>query len=321
MTVTIALAGDTMLGRGVARQLADFGPRSLFAPELKPVIDQADLFLLNLECCVSARGHRAPLPGKAFFFRAPPSAADALALLGVDAVTLANNHALDYGPQALADTRSLLADAGIEAVGAGPDLARARAPLVLTAGGLRIGLLGIADHPEEYAAGPHTPGTAYADLHNGVPRWLTEAVRDLRQDTDVTLVTAHWGPNMATSPVRHVLRSAPALLDAGATLIVGHSAHVFQGFTRHVLFDLGDFIDDYATDGRLRNDLGLLFLLTLDGASLRRVDAFPLGLRYCHTRPATPREYAWIRHRLTTACASLGTSVTAEDGHLMARWD
>ncbi|MFD4143966.1 CapA family protein [Streptomyces sp. NPDC058572] len=320
MTLTIALAGDTMLGRGVAGHLDAFGPGSLFAPELKSVVDRADLFLLNLECCVSARGHRARIPGKPFFFRAPPSAAEALALLGVDVVTLANNHALDYGPEALDDTLSLLADAGIGTVGAGPDAARARAPLVLKAGGLRIGLLGIADHPEEFAAGPDTSGTAYADLHHGVPPWLTEAVRDLREDTDITLVTAHWGPNMAPRPVRDVERSAPALLDAGADLVIGHSAHVFQGFTRRVLFDLGDFIDDYAVDPRLRNDLGLLFLATLEGRSLRRVDAYPIALDYCHTRPAAPDEYAWIRSRLTRACAPFGTTVTDEGDRLTARW-
>ncbi|MGW7001994.1 CapA family protein [Streptomyces sp. NPDC054933] len=320
MTVKLALAGDTMLGRGVAEWLARYGPGSLFAPELKETAAEADAFVLNLECCVSDRGRPAPIPGKPFFFRAPPVAVEALAELGVDAVSLANNHALDFGPTALSDTRALLAATGIRVVGAGATDEQARAPVVLTVGGLRIGLLGVVDHAEEFAAGPHQPGTAYADLASGVPAWLTEAVRALRQRTDITLVAVHWGPNMVGHPVRHVRKAAPVLTAAGATLVMGHSAHVFHGFTRQVLFDLGDFIDDYAVHPLLRNDLGLLFLVTLDESAVRCVEAVPLTLKYCHTRLARGTDYTWIRDRLSRVCAAFGTDITDRDGRLTACW-
>ncbi|CCB72802.1 MULTISPECIES: CapA family protein [Streptomycetaceae] len=320
MTVRLALAGDTMLGREVAGRLARCGADALFAPEVGRAAAAADLFVLNLECCVSDRGAPAPVPGKPFFFRAPPGAVRALAGLGVDAVTLANNHALDFGPEALADTRELLAGAGIAAVGAGPDVAAARAPAVLTAGGVRVGLLGVTDHPEEFAAGPDRPGTAYADLWSGVPGWLTDAVAALRERCDVAVVTVHWGPNMTPRPVAHVRRCAPGLLAAGATVVAGHSAHVPHGFTRRVLYDLGDFIDDYAVHPVLRNDLGVLWLVTLDGPVVRRVDAVPLALDFCHTRRAVGAEYAWMRDRLTSACAELGTPLGDMGDRLTARW-
>jgi poly-gamma-glutamate synthesis protein (capsule biosynthesis protein) len=97
MAMILGLAGDTMLGRGVAHRLA--GPRSMppFAPGVRDVVGRADLFFANLECCVSTRGERIRLPGKPFFFRAPPRAGRVLAALGVDIVSLANNHALDFG--------------------------------------------------------------------------------------------------------------------------------------------------------------------------------------------------------------------------------
>jgi poly-gamma-glutamate capsule biosynthesis protein CapA/YwtB (metallophosphatase superfamily) len=152
MTVTLALAGDTMLGRSVARTLATTPPEALVAPEVRAAMGQADLVVLNLECCISERGRPWEAPGKPFFFRAPPRAVELLALLGTDCVTLANNHALDYGFDALTDTLDHLTAAGITTVGAGGDLDQARRPAMLTAGGLRV-----ADHPANFATGPDGP--------------------------------------------------------------------------------------------------------------------------------------------------------------------
>jgi poly-gamma-glutamate synthesis protein (capsule biosynthesis protein) len=125
---------------------------------------------------------------------------------------------------------------------------------------------------------------------------------------------------MAPSPVPHVLRTATLLLDAGATLIAGHSAHVFQGVQGGILFDLGDFIDDYAVDPVLRNDLGLLWLVTLDAGGPIRIEAVPLFLDFCHTRLADAEDAAWIRKRFRGACAAMGTEVTEEGGRLVIAW-
>jgi poly-gamma-glutamate capsule biosynthesis protein CapA/YwtB (metallophosphatase superfamily) len=320
MTVTVALAGDTMLGRGVARALATTPPEALVAPEVRATLGQADLVVLNLECCISERGRRWAAPGKPFFFRAPPRAVELLVLLGTDCVTLANNHALDYGVDALADTLEQLAAAGIATVGAGADLAQARRPATLTAGGLRVAVVGDTDHPADFAAGPDRPGVAFADLDRQVPGWLAELVREAGAQADVTLVTPHWGPNMTPAPVGHVRRAAAALVDAGATLIAGHSAHVPHGVAGRVLYDLGDFLDDYRVDPRLRNDLGLLFLVTLDAAGPLRLEAFPLKLDFCHTRLADGEDAAWIRRRFRAACAELGTAVQDEADRLVISW-
>ena len=312
----LALAGDTMLGRGVAEAISE--AQSLVAVEVAAAAAEADLFVLNLECCISAGGERWPDPHKPFFFRAPPEAASLLAGLGVDCVTLANNHALDFGYDALLETLEHLRESGIASVGAGPSVAEARAPAVLGAGGSRLGVVAFADHPADFAAGSARPGIAYADLRGeGVPGWVLESVRDV--DADVTLVTPHWGPNMAAEPRRYVREAAKVLVDAGATLVAGHSAHVFQGVAGRVLYDLGDFLDDYAVDAGLRNDLGLLFLVTLDERGPHRIEAVPLKLDYCHTRLATRDEAAWTAHRFRTACAAFGTEVADENGRLVVR--
>ncbi|HXQ57727.1 MAG TPA: CapA family protein [Actinomycetes bacterium] len=318
MTVTVALVGDTMLGRGVGQALARTPPEGLVAPEVRAVLGEADLVVLNLECCISERGRPWDAPGKAFLFRAPPRAVELLVLLGADCVTLANNHALDYGVDALADTLDLLAGAGIATVGAGPDLERARRPATLVAGGLRVAVLGVTDHPPDFAAGPDRPGVAFADLGRRLPDWLAQGVA--AADAEVVLVTPHWGPNMTSEPVGHVRRAAAALLEAGATLVAGHSAHVPHGVAGPVLYDLGDFLDDYRVDPRLRNDLGLLFLVTLDGQGPVRLEALPLKLEFCHTRLATGADAAWTRRRFRSACAALGTTVDEEADRLTINW-
>jgi poly-gamma-glutamate synthesis protein (capsule biosynthesis protein) len=308
--VTLALAGDTMLGRAVGQRL-NAGPfEAFFSPAVRELTAGADAFVLNLECCVSDRGARWDAPGKPFFFRAPPRAADLLAWLGVDCVTLANNHALDYGPAALRDTRTHLAASGIGVVGAGADVDQAREWRVVTVGDLRLGVLGITDHPEDFAAGPGRPGVAYADLYGGVPEWLRQRVAAMAEEVDVALVTPHWGPNMSSRPVPHVRAAARVLLDAGASLVAGHSAHVCHGVAGPVLFDLGGFIDDYVVHPRLRNDLGLLFLVTLDPDGPVGLEAVPLALDFCRTRLADAAERAWLADRFTAACAELGTEVT-----------
>jgi poly-gamma-glutamate synthesis protein (capsule biosynthesis protein) len=314
--VTLALAGDTMLGRKVAEAITMAGPEALFADDIVEITRAADLFVLNLECCISERGIGWPDPRKPFFFRAPPAAMKVLTRLGVDCVTLANNHAFDYGPRALFDTFEHLLSAGIAWVGAGRNEAEARAPAVLEANGVRLGVLGCGDHPVEYAAVDGAAGIAYVNLQRGLD-WLPAAIDRLEADVDIVLVTPHWGPNMTPTPLPYVRRAGHALIEAGATLIAGHSAHVFHGVEPPILYDLGDFIDDYAVDPVLRNDLGLLFLITLDERGPRRLEAVPLKLSYSHTRLAEGDEAAWIRRRFSAACGEFGTDVAEENGRLV----
>jgi poly-gamma-glutamate capsule biosynthesis protein CapA/YwtB (metallophosphatase superfamily) len=310
---TLALSGDTMLGRGVAEALIADPATPLVAPEVAAQIASADAFVLNLECCISDRGTQFPDPRKPFFFRAPPLAAERLAALGATAVTLANNHALDYGPVALMDTLRYLEAAGITAVGAGADRVVARTPRLIDCGQLRLRIVAFSDHPADYAAGPEEPGIAFANLRSAPPEWTLHATRP-GADADAVLVTPHWGPNMLSQPLEYVRRAAEALVAAGATLVAGHSAHIFQGVTSRVLFDLGDFLDDYAVDPELSNDLGLLWLVDIDAGGPRRIRALPLAVDYCFTREASDGEADWIARRLRDLCAPFGTAVERSGG-------
>jgi poly-gamma-glutamate capsule biosynthesis protein CapA/YwtB (metallophosphatase superfamily) len=317
MAVRVALAGDTMLGRGVGERLAADPGHALLAAELEAIAREADLFIVNLECCISDRGERARDPEQGFLFRAPPVAAERLAQMGVTCVTLANNHVLDFGPEALQDTLTHLQSAGIAAVGAGPDDAAAGTPVVLLSGGLRVRVVAATDHPSAYSAAADRPGVAFADLHHhDIPAWLRERSAP-GPDADVVIVSPHWGPNMRASPVAHVRRAAVALEEAGATLVAGHSAHVPQGPSGRTLFDLGDFIDDYSVDSLLRNDLGLLWLITLDAGGPLEVEGVPVKLELAHTRQASHVEATLLLALLEERCAAVGSTVQRDGERLV----
>ena len=319
----VALAGDAVLAGGVGARLLREPPTAVVAPELLELLRDADLFVLNLEGGVSAAGEPWPALHR-IWYRAPPEAVDLLALLGVDCVTLANNHMLDYGVDALLDTIERLHGAGIATAGAAVDRRGARAPAWLRHGDFHLAVLSVCDHERQYAAGRRTPGIAFADLARGVPGWLARTVRDAAARADAVLVSPHWGPNWTTAPPDHVRRAVPALRAAGATLVAGHSAHVFHGVEGPVLYDLGNFFDDFFDEGTTapdrRSDRSLLWFVDLGPTGPTRLEAVPVIVRECRTDLARGDDRAWVATRFRQACAALGTEVREEDGRLVVTW-
>jgi poly-gamma-glutamate capsule biosynthesis protein CapA/YwtB (metallophosphatase superfamily) len=310
---TIGLLGDVMLGRSVAGRLAEVAPEELWAPEVREVCASCDLVVCNLECCISDRG--APtdrVRRKPFFFRGPPDAVRSLEAIGVGAVGLANNHALDYETEALVDTLAHLDGDGIAVAGAGRDLHAARKPASLEVAGTTVGLVAVTDHPSEFAAGEKEPGIAHADLSAGLPEWLGAEFARAREECDWLIAFPHWGPNMTTEPARWQRMAAAALQEAGADLVAGHSAHVFHGVgwgaRGPVVYDLGDALDDYRVDSKLRNDLGLMAIWR-PGDPERELELVGLELEFCFTRVAEGPAADWIARRLDSACGELGTMV------------
>lgn len=311
--IAIGLLGDVMLGRMVVEAVERQPPEALWAPELRELASSLDLVVCNLECCISERGRPTPLiEGKPFFFRGPPAAVKALKAMNIRAVGLANNHALDFGEQALQDTLELLRAAGIAAGGAGFERDAARSAVTVPVDGLRVGLIAVTDHPVEYAAAPERWGVAFARMRDGPPEWLLAQIGALREDCDLVIAFPHWGPNMTTRPSRWQRRAAAALHAAGADLVAGHSAHLFHGVGWNdggpTLFDLGDVLDDYMVDPELRNNLGVLAIWR--PRSDPELELVGLRLGYCYTRLAEGADADWIAARLSHACRELGTSVT-----------
>jgi poly-gamma-glutamate synthesis protein (capsule biosynthesis protein) len=190
------------------------------------VLRSADLAVLNLETAITDRGTPQP---KEFTFRAPPRAVAVLRQAGVDAVSVANNHGMDYGRVGLADTLAAARAAGMPLLGAGQDDQAAWTPLRREVNGVRISVLAATDVLDDFAitswvAGPGTPGLASAKDTDR----LLAVVRAERAAVDVVVVFLHWGQERIVCPTARQQQLARLLADAGADIVVGSHAHVVQ---------------------------------------------------------------------------------------------
>ncbi len=314
----IVLTGDVMLGRNVAQALDEEGPRHVWGNALE-LFEQAEATFANLECVIATQGD--PEPGRTFHFRAPPEATQALELANVRVATLANNHALDFQGPALTETLDRLSRAGIESTGAGQGPQAAWEPVRTTVDGTSVGVVATTDNVASWDAQRRQPGVAYApaDPDKGAFQRLAREVSALAREASIVIVSAHWGPNMVTEPSPTRRDAAHALLNAGADIVWGHSAHVFQGVERTaqglILHDAGDTVDDYRIDPRKRNDVGFVFQVRLTGRRVGRVRLDPIRIdpKACQVKRADASAAGWARDRMRELCATFGTHLEETD--------
>lgn len=301
---TIAFVGDVMLGRGVNAEIWQRPPEYAWGDTL-PVLREADTVIANLECAITS--HQGAWSGspKTFFFRGEPRVVEVLQVGNIGCVSLANNHTLDFGERGLRDTVKYLSKAGIAYVGAGKNETEAAAPVVFSAGSFRVAMIALTDNEPPFAAGPRTPGTNYFDLSDekkALDKLAIMMAAAGQSGADVTVLSLHWGPNMVTIPPEHFRRFARAAIDMGVDIVHGHSAHVFQGVERYqgglILYDTGDFLDDYAIDPVYRNDWSFIFLVDVEIRGVSRLRMLPVRLAYAQVNMAEGADTRDIKDRM-----------------------
>lgn len=312
----LLLGGDVMLGRLVSRVLAREGADYPLGA-LRGLIARADLFLVNLECAISASPMRFAGAPKAFYFRAGPEAARVLQSAGIILVSLANNHVLDAGQQGLADTLAILAKHGIASAGAGRNLAEAAAVRSLHCRGQHLGVLAVCDHQEDFAATADSPGIHHLDLRrSSARRLLVEQVQRQAPGFDHLIVSLHWLPNWVPRIPPGYRELAGELVEAGARVLWGHSPHHILGTQLWpggaAIYSTGDLVDDYALDPIYRNDRQLLYLIELGDTGVERVVAYPVTLDIGRAEPADARARRWIGDWLRDCCRPLGSEPAPE---------
>ena len=316
--LTLAFTGDVMLGRLVNDRLKTMQPEEAWGDVL-PHLAQADLRIVNLECALTK--HRQPWmrTEKMFHFRADPEAVRVLQAARIDACALANNHILDFEERGLFDTLHGLDAAGIRHAGTGADAAEAAAPAMLEVHGVspcRVALLSCTDNQPDFAAKAEHPGTNYLEvsLQKETLARIANGIAQARaQGADLVVFSNHWGANFVERPSPEFRSFARRVIELGADIYYGHSAHICQGIEiyqgKPILYDTGNFIDDYAVHPLLRNDRSCLFKMMFEHGRLNRIELLPVSLDVGYVALARGKEFGDICARMEMLCAEFGTAL------------
>jgi poly-gamma-glutamate synthesis protein (capsule biosynthesis protein) len=237
--IVVSAVGDIMLDASSRPVMDKEGYDYVFA-QVRPFFSGSHIVFGNLEGPLT--DHGAQEQDKRFTFRSPPDKVSAaLKNAGINVVTLANNHTLDYGAEGLAQTLETLDAAGIRHVGAGPNITAARQPAIMEVNGKKVALLGYSiTLPENFYATEHRPGTAFA-----YEEQVQADIIAARKQADIVLVAFHWGQEGKTQLREYQTRIGRLAIDSGASAVIGHHPHILQGIEKYhggiILYSMGNF--------------------------------------------------------------------------------
>lgn len=226
------------------------GVYGILSEETVSLLTGADIFLLNNEFTFSNRG--TPISGKAFTFRAAPERVNLLKDVGADIVSLANNHAYDYGADAFADTLEILNDANVPYIGAGENIEEAAKPYYFIVNGRKYGF-SAATKAEKHILTPEAGETSSGVMRTYDPKKYIEVIKAAEQECDYNIAYVHWGAEGSHKIQDGLYEMGAKFIDAGADIVVGAHAHVLQGIQYYkgvpIVYNLGNFIfNSYTVD-------------------------------------------------------------------------
>jgi len=277
--VRIAAIGDLLLTTRPGERSVGRGLETL-SDEIRQLFQTCDIVLANFECT---------LPGEDVIATEPrvfttESQTQGLAKAGINAVTLGNNHAFDAGDKGFCHLTELLEDLNISWFGAGLNLSAASDPLILTIKNIKIAIIGVVDASTgmKRFAGPASSGVAPCD-----EQLLCRQIKDLRRQADHIIISPHWGDERFRFPSPNQVEQAHALINAGASMILGHHPHVVQGMELYqnspIIYSLGNFFanhvywenGDFLTWNRFERT-GCILLAELDHKKINNIQQIPV---------------------------------------------
>ena len=286
---TVCFAGDINLDENwCTTQYMSAQPNGIYdciSEELVGFMQDADIMCLNNEFSYSTQG--APLAGKAYTFRANPERVEVLQQLGVDAVTLANNHVYDYGKEAMMDTFAVLEDAGIPYFGAGDTLQRAMKPLYLEVDGKTIALVA-ASRAEKYKMTPQATDVEPGILRCYDTELFLQVIKEAKEHADFCIAFVHWGTEYSYDLEQVQLDTGKEYLDAGADVVIGAHSHCLQGMEYYdgkpIIYSLGNY---WFNEKTLDTMLLLLHFSGDDSETQLTVQVIPAVQSGCRTTYAS----------------------------------
>lgn len=309
--VLIGFAGDVMIGRLVNETIQQRGYSYPWGNTIS-LLKKPDITLINLETTLTTQTLAVP---KVFNFKASPSSVKTLQEANIDIVNLANNHVLDFGQKGLLETIDVLDSANIKHIGAGKNIQETQQPVILKKNTISIGFIGYTDNEPTWLATATNPGTNYIKV--GDSEKIKDSITKLRDTVDIIILSIHWGPNMREKPSQEFVHFAHEMIDMGIDIIHGHSAHIFQGVeiykNKLILYDTGDFVDDYVVDPLLPNDQSFFFEVTVDKDGPAHVQLTPVIIRDMQVNIAEGNTKTTIIKKMQQLSAQFGTHIN-DDG-------
>ncbi|KAF1024129.1 MAG: Capsule biosynthesis protein CapA [Paracidovorax wautersii] len=309
----IAWGGDINLGRRQHYMTPKPGQPHALAGI--PALHAADLAIANLECVVATSGETGVDKGEQgpFYYRARPQMLRVLLDAGIGMVSVANNHAGDYGPAALAEQRQWLDAVGVGHAGSGDCLDDAFRPALHRVGDLVVALFAIDTTQTQFAATPTRGGIAHLDIRQS-QLWhdrMAPLIAEARQRAHLVLVAVHAGKNWAETPTRDEIAAAHALIDAGADAVLGTSAHVIQGIEvyreRPIIHDAGNLL----FDSQIKYSGSGMFHLHVSAHGVEQVDFIPIHVGVGHSVQLQDQHARAAADSYMRQCAALGAELKA----------
>ena len=240
----LLFVGDIMLDRGVELYIRQYDDWKWPFLNVKDIFEEADFVFGNLESVISDKGEKV---GSIYSFRADPKTMEGLVFSGIDIVSVANNHSIDYGAEAFVDSLKRLKEVGIAYVGGGTTRNEAETVVVKVVKGVKIGMVAYsAKGSPLWQAGENSPGISWMDSSRLAQ--LKQDIETAKQYVDIMIVSFHFGEEYQIEPSATQQLLSRAAIDAGADLVVGHHSHVVQPLKQYkdgwIAYSLGNFIFD-----------------------------------------------------------------------------
>ena len=244
---TLSFVGDVSLADNWsimpaydAREKKIYG---ILSNEIVDIMKKSDLMVVNSEFTVSNRG--SAMAGKMYTFRAKPERLSIYEEMGVDLVTLANNHVYDFGRDAFLDMLKHLDEYKIPHIGAGENIEEASRPYYFIINGYKVAFLN-ATRAEKYVLTPGATETSEGVFYCYDPTNMIQKIQEVRKDSDMVISIIHFGKEGSHELEKEQMESARAYIEAGSDMVIGHHAHTLQGieFYQHkpIIYNLGNFI-------------------------------------------------------------------------------
>jgi len=300
----LAAVGDIMLDRGVGTRINKNRPDYPFI-HVAGLLRDADITFGNLESLIAQSGKKTT--GKEITFRASIDSVTGLSFAGIDVVSLANNHAVDFGNPALLETMDILAHNGIAYIGAGANFSSAHRPARFMINGIKVAFLAYSYEFHKVIAASDGPGVAVIDAEE-----VKKDILSSRKWADTVLISCHWGWEYSDHPDKETRDFAHFAVDAGADILIGHHPHVIQGVEIYkkglICYSLGNFVFDQ-TGNRVKRGLILNCIVGRSGPLKASLIPVIIDQKEFRPKPATEQEAIFILEELKKLSSDLDTVV------------